>query len=443
MNSAWLRLSNGRLVTARVADMVALTVTAVFFWRLLLSPTEAFVPIATAAACAAIAAAVLARSRVSTVVDGPVLVFVGLTLLSAVVNHGRYESSPASTNWFTSWKPAIDVLVRALLFYGLASLLSTERRLGAFIAFFVCAASVYGVQTYYDHMNHGWGTRLWDYRSVPTWSGYPQIATLFAIAFALTLPVIIVSRSPGAVLASALVALVLVFDLAFQYSRSSYISAAATFVVLAIIECWKLKSRRLIAIASAGICLVVAVAVTSPGRSPWLELVSGPRYYDAGASIRSRIAMWTRALALIRDHPGLGVGPGNYTSAVERIPIPGPALDPYAVFAYNAHAHNMLIHVTAESGVPAIVAFLLIWWRISMGLLRVCARSARGVLALALFGALSAFFVRSLSDYLMRDGMRASERMGLLLWALLAAAAAATRLPERGGRETSDASVLA
>lgn len=429
-------------MAAQVADAVALAAFAVFFWQLFFLTREAFDPLAASAGGVAITAAVLARRRVSTIVDGPLAIFAGLTILSAVVNHGRYATPSPAITWFASWKPAFDVLVRVVCFYGLASLLRTRRRLGVFIAFIVFAASVTGVQTIYDHTNHGWRTRLWLYPSVPTWIGYPTIAMVIVIALALTLPVAIASRSPVIVLASSLLALVFAFDLAFLYSRAGYVSAAATAGALGAIEVWTLKTRRLFSVMAIGVILAAAVLLVSPRTlDPLSEFWVGSFYnLDTKASTSSRAAIWTRALKLIRAHPLLGVGVGNYSDAISELPIPGPPRDSYSVGAFNAHAHNIVLQVAAESGIPGVIAFLLIWWRMLNRLSRSWSRTSTGVLSLALSCALFSIFVGSLSQYQMRDGMIAAERMSFLLWTLLAAAAALARLQ---GNDKANAAALA
>ena len=442
MSVAWLRPPTVRLGLAHVADTLAVLLCAVFLWQLFFFAEESFDRFATAVGLVAIAAAILARRRVFTIVDGPVAVFSGLTVLSAIVRHGDFPPASPEASWLTSWKPATDVVVRVVYFYGLSSLLKTERRIGALIAFVVYAASVTGVQTLYDHANGGWGTPIWNYPSVVSWNGYPQIGMVIAIAFSLTMPVLIVSRSAIAMLASSLLALAFVFDLAFLVSRSAHLTVGAAYVALNAVELWKLKTRRLTVVTVVGLFLMAAVLVASPARTRSLvELWDGAMYgTDTRTPVTARFAIWTRAAVLIRAHPWLGVGPGNYTDASRRIPS---VIDAYQGSNFNAHAHNMILHVAAESGIPGVTVFLLIWWRIFKRLSGLWSRSASGLLALALSGALFSFFVRSLSDYFMSDGLRHSERMGLLLWTLLGAAVAVVRLPDRTHDGKNDRPALA
>ena len=432
MSVAWLSPPTVRLGLAHVVDTIALLLCAVFLWRLFFFAEEAFDPFATMVGLTAIAAAILARRRVFTIVDGPVAVFSVLTVLSAIVHHREFSPASPAASWPTSWKPATDVVVRVVYFYGLSSLLKTERRIGALIAFIVFAASVIGVETLYDHASYGWGTRLPEYPSVVSWMGYPQIGMVVGIAFSLTLPVLVASRSPIAMLASSLLALVFVFDLVFLYSRAAHVAVGATYVALNVVELWKLKTWRLTVMTVAGLFFVVAVLVVTPVRlRSFTQLWNAPRYgYNTQMSLTSRLAIWSRAVMLIRDHPWLGVGPGNYTDAARRIPLPDSVLDPYEGANYTAHAHNMILQVAADGGILAVAAFLLIWWRILNRLSGLWSRSASGLLALALSSALFSFFVRGFSDYF-RDGMQHSERTGLLLWTVLGAAVAVARLSER------------
>jgi O-antigen ligase len=131
--------------------------------------------------------------------------------------------------------------------------------------------------------------------------------------------------------------------------------------------------------------------------------------------------MWGRAAAMARDHLVLGVGPGNYSDAMRKAYV--TAADP---LLYQYHAHNTILQVAAESGIPALVAFLLIWWRMLADLSRICGRTRTGVVALGLFGALVTLVVRSLGDHFL-SGLPTADRVSFLVWTLLAASTATIR----------------
>lgn len=79
---------------------------------------------------------------------------------------------------------------------------------------------------------------------------------------------------------------------------------------------------------------------------------------------------------------------------------------------------------------PAALAFLLIWWRALAALARAGASSGRlAVVRAGLFGALLVFFSRGLVDHFL-SGVETSDRFSVLLWLLLAAAAATARVSQ-------------
>jgi O-antigen ligase len=72
----------------------------------------------------------------------------------------------------------------------------------------------------------------------------------------------------------------------------------------------------------------------------------------------SRFSMWKSALSMLRDHPLFGIGLGNfgYFSYRYAFPVEGA----WAKYARVArYAHNELLHLGAEMGIPGILFFLI------------------------------------------------------------------------------------
>lgn len=65
-----------------------------------------------------------------------------------------------------------------------------------------------------------------------------------------------------------------------------------------------------------------------------------------------RIQVWALALKLIRQHPWLGVGLGNYKVLYQPQTIPG--------YDELPHAHNLWLTLAAEAGIPAAIALTTI-----------------------------------------------------------------------------------
>lgn len=70
---------------------------------------------------------------------------------------------------------------------------------------------------------------------------------------------------------------------------------------------------------------------------------------DTDASNSGRIAIWREAVAIIKDHPLLGVGLGNYSLAIK----------PSATYREPRYAHNLFLDTAAEIGLP-VALFLTI-----------------------------------------------------------------------------------
>lgn len=121
--------------------------------------------------------------------------------------------------------------------------------------------------------------------------------------------------------------------------------------------------------------------------------VRGVGINDANYAVLERLAHWQAASDMIRDHPWTGVGFSNYE----------PVYSQYALMNWpNAlgHAHNYYLNVTAELGIPGLLAYLLLWGVILHQTARALRRRSgweRG-LALGLLGAWTHLSVHHLFD---------------------------------------------
>lgn len=103
-----------------------------------------------------------------------------------------------------------------------------------------------------------------------------------------------------------------------------------------------LKRVRLVAVTSAiGAGILALYAATELGRS---------RANEADAALAERLEIYRAAAAMIRDHPLIGVGHGDYKGA-----IAGYARDIPEVLWTSPH--NWPLHVLAETGLLGAIAF--------------------------------------------------------------------------------------
>ena len=153
---------------------------------------------------------------------------------------------------------------------------------------------------------------------------------------------------------------------------------------------------------------------------PFRQLVQG--FIPAQGAPNDRMDVVKAALVLVRDNPWFGVGLGHFQHA-----LAGTDVARRAAYA-TAHAHNMYLHVAAEMGIPALLAFLWLWWRALRSLVQGLASGDRlQLVRIGLFGGVVAFMVRGMTDHFL-GGLETASRFNVLLWTLFAMVATLDRL---------------
>ena len=140
---------------------------------------------------------------------------------------------------------------------------------------------------------------------------------------------------------SALVMPALVVALALTFTRTYWVGAGAALGLLFL-----LKDLRLLAVVPVLVALVLALAPPS---------VTARIYstFDLeDPTVRDRFAMARAGMRIISDHPLTGVGPDMVKEVYPKYRDAG------AVQEDNPHLHNVPIHIAAERGLPALVAWV-------------------------------------------------------------------------------------
>ncbi len=205
----------------------------------------------------------------------------------------------------------------------------------------------------------------------------------------------------GMVAALALVALVL------SWSRGAWLGAVAAGVAVLVVALRR-PAASLAALLAAGLLVFAlneAGLLPESIRARLTDFtqqfssfdVRGVNVNDANYSVIERLAHWQAAQNMIVDRPWLGVGFGNYPAAY----------DQYRAMKWpNAlgHAHNYYLNVWAETGLPGLVAYALLWLIVLARTLSLAARGDRSTLgpwlAVGLIGAWAHLGVHHLVDNL-------------------------------------------
>ena len=143
----------------------------------------------------------------------------------------------------------------------------------------------------------------------------------------------------------------------------------------------------------------VATTILKPDRDPGVE---------------QRFGVWREALLLFRSRPITGTGLGTYDEVTYR--LEGNTAEP--VFRRNGwHAHNVYLHLLAETGTLGLLAWCFFWYAIIARLLDAWkqADARYGLYAAGALWAVLAFLVLSISEVLIGARVHASLRMNLTI----------------------------
>ena len=189
------------------------------------------------------------------------------------------------------------------------------------------------------------------------------------------------------------------------YTRGAWIGFAAGVVAVAA------TVRRGRWLLVAGLLLLAAGALVAPYelRHRFLSMADPEE-----AGIRERIYMWRSGLAMWRERPLLGVGPGGVKREYAAYALPE------AVKKRTGHVHNTPLQILVERGVLGLAAWLGIWaafFARAVGLLRRLPAGAQRERSLVVgsLAAIVGFLAAGLSEYNFGD-----SEVVMVAWVLMA-----------------------
>lgn len=238
------------------------------------------------------------------------------------------------------------------------------------------------------------------YRAHAFYSIWMTLAGVLSLVLLAALPSLVVTATRGRV-AAWLAGLAGLIATLVRGAWLGFLAGAATLLIL-------LPRRRLLVL---GALLVLALAVLLvPAARRRAESIIDP----ADATARERWAMWASAVAMTRDHPLIGVGPGQLKHLY---------LD-YAAAEFRqrprGHVHNTPLQILAERGALGLAAWLVMFGTFfarSVGILRALPADAARERALVAGGvaAIAGFLIGGLTEYNFAD-----SEVALVAYAVMA-----------------------
>jgi O-antigen ligase len=198
-------------------------------------------------------------------------------------------------------------------------------------------------------------------------------------------------------------------SLIFSLSRSGWIEflIISAIGLMAAVYLKRIKMRYAVLLALLASLVLMGLVFFGPDVI-LLRLTSNDR-----GSANSRIILAKTALAIIKDHPLLGVGLNNYMLAMFL----------YDPSNFRLLVHNVYLLITAETGLLGGATFILLLASALINCWRIFIRSkddTLSALSIGLFSAITAIAIHGLVDYdLIGDGRLSSQ-----FWLLIAMVAA-------------------
>jgi len=246
------------------------------------------------------------------------------------------------------------------------------------------------------------------------WLGKLQVAWVLTLVAPFLLARFMESRGALAASLYGVGWLVLGAAVYVLYSRTASLAFALTTVAMCALNAryWR-RFILMLAVVVAG-----AVIVLAQTGAPSAPRVTAAVRVDRDAGIMMRQKVWRDTLPMIRDHLFVGTGLGTYDDVAYS--QYHSTADPH-FFRNGWHAHNVFLHVLAETGIIGLAAWCYLWFSILRFLERRwrAGDDAERLHSVATACVVAAFLLLSLTEALIAMRVHASLRMNLTLAFLL------------------------
>jgi hypothetical protein len=245
------------------------------------------------------------------------------------------------------------------------------------------------------------------FSSYMTFSG--QLAMAIPIICALLLG--IKNRYKKMLLAISIILALLA--LLWTYTRSAWVGTICALTFFGYV--WGRRRHSLFFLLPV-ILLVFLLSVILLG-----VIIFQPEVIDRSLSIFSakdnieRLYTWESTLFMIKDYPLTGIGKGNYSRLV-----PGYREGYNFEFSSRANAHNNILQITVEGGIPSLFFFLWLWGVIFKELYRTYQQipethTTLKALSMGFLGSIIAFFIQGFFECNFGDSESA-----MMMWLIVA-----------------------
>jgi putative inorganic carbon (hco3(-)) transporter len=199
--------------------------------------------------------------------------------------------------------------------------------------------------------------------------------------------------------------LVMLAGLVATYTRSAWIGfGVGVLVVVAAVR----RGRWLLV---GGLVLLIVGGLAAPYQLRQRVLsIADPQH----EGMRERVYMWRSGLAMWRDHPLLGVGPGGVKREYPRYALPEASKQ------RTSHVHNAPLQILVERGILGLAAWVWLWVAFFVFAIRRLRRlpptaAAARALVVGSLAAIAGFLVAGLAEHNFGD-----SEVVMVAWSVMA-----------------------
>ena len=249
----------------------------------------------------------------------------------------------------------------------------------------VCAYGVYGYYT---------GIAIRDERLVATFEYHSRIAKYISLLLPIAVCLFFWYKDKLSRLSLSLFVILCSFSLILTMNRTSWVA-----IFIAVIFIGFTTQKKLLMAIFIGVCGLLIFILPSKFITHATTITQVNKLFTSKKILGERLLCWKASIAIIQDHPLLGIGPGkrNFRDAYQRYREKIKTKEPSQKKAVSvkrtetqdkektvtkgieklSHAHNIFLHIWAETGIIGLLSFLWLFatvfyaaiksWRFSSG----------------------------------------------------------------------------
>src|SRR3990170_1223510 len=231
----------------------------------------------------------------------------------------------------------------------------------------VCAYGLYGYYT---------GIAIRDERLVATFEYHSRIAKYLSLLLPIAVCLFLWYKDKLSRLSLSLFVILCSFSLILTMNRTSWVA-----IFIAMIFIGFATQKKLLMAVFIGVCGLLIFILPSKFITHATTITQVNKLFTSKKILGERLLCWKASIAIIQDHPLLGLGPGkrNFRDAYQRYrekaktKKPSQKKDPVSVKRTEtqdkkktvtrrieklSHAHNIFLHIWAETGIIGLLSFL-------------------------------------------------------------------------------------